>query len=563
MIDIMNNNNKSNKKKHIPSILNKKIYPVLLSSCLLFSCGGSGSDNSTSGPKTTLSVTITGLVTDRIIANADVKIRIGDEEFITNADNQGSYSTKIEVDEALSNNLVQIVALGDANLNAEVEFVSQLGSIGSIVNQAGDDAILDITDNFAVNITNVTTAEFALITRDGNTPTTDTELNTAQATVDDNDKNTLAAIIKIVVDNDDYNLPQGVTSTLDLVDDINTAEAFIQEVTTQDPNLISNTIDEIANDSNLTNSQSPLVGTWKVDSAIVAFTQSGHYIHIENINDDCGQLGYELGTYNWNETTGDLQLNTKEDTNGCSGLHDNDEPLNILRKAGLKLVVTGDTLVATEQDTNDKFTLQRIMSNTDPKVGGFLEGNLNDEFFFIALIEGGVFVELAHDNDETGVTIGLYTWDLGTKTLDFTNIVITQIGFSPYQNSANLYGDIAIWRDGDESGVMKRIRTTTDQPYLTTNNILGNFSGVRTDTAETFTITFNSNGTAEVLDTFGSEPFTWELIFGQLKLVQSNEDYIGIFSPTAISAGSISFSALDYEFDEINTSFFTETWTRQ
>jgi hypothetical protein len=104
------------------------------------------------------SVTLTGLVTDKIISNADVEITIGGQAFSATADENGVYTITITVDESLINQLVQIRALGNSSTNPEVEFVSQLGSLASLIDQAGGDGNLVKDENFGVNITNVSTA---------------------------------------------------------------------------------------------------------------------------------------------------------------------------------------------------------------------------------------------------------------------------------------------------------------------------------------------------------------------------------------------------------------------
>jgi len=198
-------------------------------------------------------VSISGLVTDQPIANAVIEIIVGEETFQTQADATGKYNVNISVDDSLNNTLVRINALGDNAINPEVEFVSQLGSVASLVAAAGDDAILDKEENFAVNITNVTTSEFALIKRAGELPTSDSELEQAKLAVDADEKLTLAAIIKIIVDNEDdsYVLPEGVNSTLDLVDDEKTANEYIAQVNEQDPTIIEETKEEIKDDGEL------------------------------------------------------------------------------------------------------------------------------------------------------------------------------------------------------------------------------------------------------------------------------------------------------------------------
>ena len=63
--------------------------------------------------------------------------------------------------------------------------------------------------------------------------------------VDANEKIELATLIKIVVDNDDFELPEGVESTLDLIDDEQTANEFTEQVNETNPTLLEETKEEI------------------------------------------------------------------------------------------------------------------------------------------------------------------------------------------------------------------------------------------------------------------------------------------------------------------------------
>ncbi len=212
-------------------------------------------------------VTITGLVTDEPIANAMLEIVVGDESFPTQADASGRYNILLDIDESSSKKLVRVKAKGLDASNPGVEFVSQLSSVEKLLAQAGDDNTLDSTDNFGVNITNVTTAEYALLTRGGVEPSNEEELDTALLNVDADEKIQLATLIKIVVDNPDYQLPEGVNSTLELVTDEAVAQKFENEVNEKDPEIIEKTKEEIKQDDDLvTGSKTSLVGDYIINS---------------------------------------------------------------------------------------------------------------------------------------------------------------------------------------------------------------------------------------------------------------------------------------------------------
>lgn len=125
------------------------------------------------------SVTLTGVVTDAPIANAALTVYVGDESFPTTAGTDGTYTIQLDVDDSAVNKLVRIKANGGPD-QENVEFYSQLESFASVTEQAGGDGVVNSTENFGVNITNVTTAEYALVTNAvGGVPQTTSELNNA------------------------------------------------------------------------------------------------------------------------------------------------------------------------------------------------------------------------------------------------------------------------------------------------------------------------------------------------------------------------------------------------
>jgi len=198
-----------------------------------------------------LSVTITGIVTDEPIVSSNIAVQVGDDLFEVTADETGQYTVKVEVDDSFANKLVRLVALGNNAINPEVEFVSQLKSVATLITQAGDDATLTKNENFGVNITNVSTAEYALVKRDNGDVQDEASLSNALLAVDANEKLLLASLIKIIVDDENYTLPEGVDSTLALVSNANDIDNFVNTVESQDPDLIEATKKAIKDDDDL------------------------------------------------------------------------------------------------------------------------------------------------------------------------------------------------------------------------------------------------------------------------------------------------------------------------
>jgi hypothetical protein len=505
------------------------------------------------------SVTLTGLVTDKIISNADVEITIGGQAFSATADENGVYTITITVDESLINQLVQIRALGNSSTNPEVEFVSQLGSLASLIDQAGGDGNLVKDENFGVNITNVSTAEYALITRDGTTPTTDVELSTAIDSINTDEKNILAALIKIVVDNDDFSLPSGVTSTLNLVSDSATASAFEQDVMTQSPTLIDETITAIVNDNSLT-IESGIVGTWKIGSDAITFTRSGHYVHIttEVAEGSDDKIGYEIGSYSWNQSTSALSFMTTEDSNGESGLHNEfDEPLNTQIVHVSSFAVTDDMLTINEGD--ETFNASRLVSDSNPFVGGFYlqQTNFSDDLSMLITVDDSKAVLLFHLNSN-GLPADIsylylmrqYSYDPETslrivhsQKVYVNGNIDSEKTEEIWRALTNIQGDVISMTTESGTSFIKKSHTTTTQNYLVDDDIIGSFSG--TNGGIDFNLTINADGTGQGSSDEGSSSLEWKIIFGQLLLTLDGSD-TQIWSPTTLADDIWQFTVVEY-----------------
>ncbi|ESP94796.1 PKD domain-containing protein [Pseudoalteromonas luteoviolacea] len=215
------------------------------------------------------SVTITGLVTDEPIPNAALTVYVGDQSFELAADATGTYTYQLDVDESMVNDLVRIRAKGGST-QSDVEFYTQLPSFSAIESQAGEDGILNKDENFGVNITNVTTSEYALITREIGIPETESALNNVLVGIDADEKLTLAALIKIVVDGEgdnQFSLPSGVNSTFELVSSPTAVTELTDTINDKNPTLIESTKNDIKEDGDLVdNSQSDFNGAYLIGS---------------------------------------------------------------------------------------------------------------------------------------------------------------------------------------------------------------------------------------------------------------------------------------------------------
>ncbi|WP_083699783.1 carboxypeptidase-like regulatory domain-containing protein [Shewanella sp. UCD-KL12] len=185
-------------------------------------------------------VTITGLVTDSPIPFATVTVTLNGNTYTTVADENGAFSLDI-----LTVSLDELVTIESSATDAET------GDPINFVNMAGTFSKL-LSDPEA-NVTNVTTASYILAVEanGGVAPNNIEELTAAETSIDASTLLELAAVIKLVVDDPRFELPDGFDSLIDFVANDSAVESFIEDVAAIDPQALENTQSEILNDTSL------------------------------------------------------------------------------------------------------------------------------------------------------------------------------------------------------------------------------------------------------------------------------------------------------------------------
>lgn len=178
-----------------------------------------------------LGVTISGLVTDSPISDANVEMTIGGQSFTTQADDEGAYSLEISLDDSYASELVTAIATGSEE-SSVVKLVSYLGTLESVIEVADEDGIVTAGELFNTNITNVSTANaVALEIAAGEEITSAELLYSAQSSVNGELILPLATAIKLVIDyaeeNSELALPEGVLDTFELVSNQEDVAAYI------------------------------------------------------------------------------------------------------------------------------------------------------------------------------------------------------------------------------------------------------------------------------------------------------------------------------------------------
>ncbi|MFD2632126.1 Ig-like domain-containing protein [Idiomarina piscisalsi] len=197
-------------------------------------------------------VSISGKVVDSPIANATVTVTLGGETYTAEADEDGVYSLDVTFSEGAE--LLTIMAQGSAENNQDhVELVSALQSMATLAQAAGDDGVLERSEAPGTNVTNVTTASYTLMreANGGEAPADEEALSVAQEAVDPNELLEVSAVIKLIVDNENFSLPEDTESVLDLVQNKESYNAYVEDVKATDPEALDAVVDEIVNDPEL------------------------------------------------------------------------------------------------------------------------------------------------------------------------------------------------------------------------------------------------------------------------------------------------------------------------
>ncbi|MEZ9367390.1 Ig-like domain-containing protein [Shewanella sp. 10N.286.51.B2] len=162
---------------------------------------------------------LSGLVTDSPIANAKVSITIGEEVFEVEADAGGNYTLPVTINDMSA--LIFINATGSSAAGQEnVELIAVAGQASTLLAALDEERKLTNEHNNLTNVTHVSTATYLLVkerTENGSI-SSEEEFNELVGLITPEKLMETAGFIKLLVDNADFDIPEGETvlSVLDL-----------------------------------------------------------------------------------------------------------------------------------------------------------------------------------------------------------------------------------------------------------------------------------------------------------------------------------------------------------
>jgi len=156
------------------------------------------------------SIMLSGIVTDSPLANANVTVTVGSESFTTTAGENGRYELSVS-----SSNPDAMVTLSGTGVDtqSQVTLVSNGGAFTNLLDASlTDDAReLNDTESTVTKVTHISTA-LTLLFNDYQANSGDESYAEWSSTVTAEDVLNLAGFIKLLVDNPNYDIPEGETT---------------------------------------------------------------------------------------------------------------------------------------------------------------------------------------------------------------------------------------------------------------------------------------------------------------------------------------------------------------
>ncbi|CUA86579.1 Ig-like domain-containing protein [Pseudidiomarina woesei] len=192
---------------------------------------GAQEDTATVTVTVTQTVTIAGRVTDGPIANATVTVSMNGQTYTATADANGDYQLELPVVDSNNGERPRLTAQG-ADTQSHVRLSSRLPSAGSMLNAAGEDGTLVRAESGQVQVTQLTTAENLQLERIASASGGEISDDNIQELMTEYDNELaleMAAAIKLLVDDPNYQLPEGYESIEEFIADEEAYNTMVDE----------------------------------------------------------------------------------------------------------------------------------------------------------------------------------------------------------------------------------------------------------------------------------------------------------------------------------------------
>ncbi|WP_417441824.1 Ig-like domain-containing protein [Idiomarina sp.] len=235
-------------------------------------------------------LSVQGRVIDSPIANATVYIVVDGIEYTVQADDDGFYELPATFGSLKGDQVIRITARGsEANGQGNVTLSSMLTSVERLMERAGDDFTLNRSEMNDVNVTHVTTARDILTRKAaGDEEVTADNMAEFGNSIDPQLLIQMAAVTKLIVDNSDFDLPEGYETIEDFLNDDESYNSFVETASQGgDSSPLNQAIEETLNDPEIMPALSieDLYGRYIEVNRAPAFLKPDAY-ETWNINED-------------------------------------------------------------------------------------------------------------------------------------------------------------------------------------------------------------------------------------------------------------------------------------
>jgi hypothetical protein len=193
-------------------------------------------------------LTIQGKVAADALVGGVIKVSIGDRQFTAQVDDAKNYSLVLDVPDNDLGKPFGAIATGSGN-EKWVTLAVLFPSVGALTELAGTDKLLTSAEYSGVNITLLTTAEYAEIINTRSAITSDVERKSALLSMSPTKSLEQAAVLSRLLTDISVDIPIQASTTLDYLLDVDLAEAYLEILRLTRKNQLNAEIEAIQADS--------------------------------------------------------------------------------------------------------------------------------------------------------------------------------------------------------------------------------------------------------------------------------------------------------------------------
>lgn len=210
---------------------------------------------------TLVAFTLAGSVSGADFSGGTAVLSGAYEEVSTEVDDNGAFSFDLQLDDDLIDSVVAVAVNSPTSSRLAYSAVysgftaPEVVAVASVKSQPKDTKVSTASDGSStVSVNAVSTALYSLLltANNGEVPANIADLTFVEKSIDADELAEAAAIVKILTENPDITLPEGVTDITSLLTNVAAYNTIVEQIEADEPGLIESTIVAIVEDPALT-----------------------------------------------------------------------------------------------------------------------------------------------------------------------------------------------------------------------------------------------------------------------------------------------------------------------